>query len=419
MQLKKLTFIILGLLGVQFLAYSQDHPTCDGVRYLEDMTTEVIETTNVQFGQSVTIGGSVRDLFMDVYEPAGDMAEARPAIILAFGGSFIFGNRQDLASMCEDFARKGYVAATIDYRLVDAFLTDTFQLADVVIKASADMKAAVRFLRADAATDNQFRIDPNLIFAGGISAGAITAAHAAYLDEDDEIAPYIQTLLEANGGINGNSNDLEYSSSIQGVLNYSGALKESNWIQADEAPLFSAHDDMDPIVPYGNEFFDTALGLRTYLEGTGSMTYVANNVGLTNDLVTVANSDGHVSYFGANAPTYAAEVAHRSVVLLHNIFCDAVSSVEESEVAQTTLTAAIQVSPNPATTDVTIQLDELPASFDVLVYDAVGRLVTQQNGFHQHQVILSRSSFAKGLHYIQLRFDDEYGTVIRKKLVVQ
>lgn len=36
-------------------------------------------------------------------------------------------------------------------------------MTDVVIKAVGDMKAAVRFLRQDAATVNNYRIDTNLL----------------------------------------------------------------------------------------------------------------------------------------------------------------------------------------------------------------------------------------------------------------
>lgn len=417
MQLLKPTCTILAFLCAHILAFGQQHPTCDGTRYLEEITTEVTITTDIKFGENVTMGGDNQELFMDVYEPTDDAAEARPAIVLAFGGSFIFGTRQDLGGLCEIFARKGYVAATIDYRLVDAFLTDTFQLADVVMRATADMKAAIRFLRADAATDNQFRIDSDLIFAGGVSAGAITAAHAAYLDEDDDVAPYIREIIETNGGFEGNSNDLDYSSSVQGVLNYSGALKEANWIEAGDAPFFSAHDDMDPTVPYGNSFFDTGFGLRTYLEGSGSMTNVANNLGLTADLLTIPNSDEHVSYFGANAATYAEEVGRRSELLLHNIFCDAVSSTKEADEAQHTLATMIKITPNPTTTDAIIQLVEIPATFDVWVYDAMGRLVTQQQDLNTNTVTLSRRGFAKGLYYVHLRFKDEYGTSVQKKVV--
>ena len=46
---------------------------------------------------------------------------------------------------------------------------------DVVTKAVADFTAVVRHFKEDADTDNLYNVDPDLIFVGGISAGAIAA----------------------------------------------------------------------------------------------------------------------------------------------------------------------------------------------------------------------------------------------------
>ena len=416
LQILKSIFFLFLFLAFYFSTIAQGHFSCDDVRYLEDITQELEVTTAVKFGENTTIGGNVKELLMDVYEPANDEVEKRPVIVFAFGGGFVNGNRENMAWLCEIFARKGYVATTIDYRLVDAFIVDTTLLADVVMRAMSDMKAAIRFLREDAATTNQFRIDSDLVFAGGISAGAITAVHAAYLDEGDEVPAYIQEFIDSNGGLEGNSsNNFDYSSSIQGVLNYSGALKEATWMDADEAPIFSAHDDMDPIVPYGNEFFNTGFpSLVIHLEGSGSMAAIADNIGLTNDLLTVTNSEGHVSFFTSNAATYRVDVLERSVILLYNIVCDAMlSDTKEAE----KLAAAIHLYPNPASSHLNIQLDEIPASFDVLVYDIMGKLVAQQQNLNTHSISLVRQDLAAGLYSIHLRFTDEYSTIIQKKVV--
>lgn len=417
--LTKPTLILSIFLILTFTIQAQEHPTCDGTRYLEDITTDLTVTTGVKFGENTTIGGNFRELLMDVYEPANDEAATRPAIVFAFGGGFVSGNRQSMSWLCEIFARKGYVAATIDYRLVDAFITDTFQLADVVMKATVDMKAAVRYLREDAATNNLFRVDTNLVFAGGISAGAITAVHTAYLDENDEIPEYIMEFIEDNGGFEGNSSaNYEYSSSVQGVLNYSGALKEAMWMDADEAPIFSAHDDMDPVVPYGNEFFDTGFpGLITYLEGSGSMAVIADNIGLTNELITVPNSDGHVSFFGGNAATYQADVLASSVILLYNIVCDAMLS--DTEDLEEEFATTLSLYPNPVATDLTIELAKVPVEFDLMIYDLMGKKVLEQQNLKIPKILIPVQHLANGFYSVQLRFRDDFGTVIQKKMMIQ
>ena len=132
---------------------AQNHATCDGMRYIDDVFANVDVTAGLKYGEGTTINNNFQELYLDVYEPAGDDAEMRPAIILAFGGSFIGGERTDLDWLCEAYAKKGFVAVTIDYRLYDLPLfplPTEEEMQNVVTKAVGDMKAAIRFLREDA-----------------------------------------------------------------------------------------------------------------------------------------------------------------------------------------------------------------------------------------------------------------------------
>jgi len=87
---------------------------CDGSRYQDDIFEDIKVTTGIKYGEGETFSGIFQELFLDVYEPANDELERRPVIVLAFGGSYIGGNREDLEFLCEAYARKGYVAVTID-----------------------------------------------------------------------------------------------------------------------------------------------------------------------------------------------------------------------------------------------------------------------------------------------------------------
>ena len=57
---------------------------------------------------------------MDVYEPAGDHARNRPAMVWIHGGGFRGGTRHqgNVVGLARAFAQRGYVAASIDYRLL-------------------------------------------------------------------------------------------------------------------------------------------------------------------------------------------------------------------------------------------------------------------------------------------------------------
>nr|GFD50188.1 hypothetical protein [Tanacetum cinerariifolium] len=106
---------------------------------------------------------------------------------------------------------KGYVAAAIDYRLLNpnfrsllAVAANQANLVDAVIRAAADVKAAVRYFKHDADSANTYHIDPTHIFVGGYSAGAITALQVAYTESVTE-NPVTTNAYNANGGLEGNT----------------------------------------------------------------------------------------------------------------------------------------------------------------------------------------------------------------------
>ena len=143
------------------------HVTCDTERYLTEIFKKTKVTRSVLYGNNSTISGQNKDLFMDIYEPSEDLAEKRPLIILAFGGGFFSGKREDLEDLCILYSKKGFVTATIDYRLYDLPLfpiPSQVKMIDAGIKGVSDMKAAIRFFREDASTNNGYKIDPSLIF---------------------------------------------------------------------------------------------------------------------------------------------------------------------------------------------------------------------------------------------------------------
>src|ERR1041385_6518935 len=62
---------------------------------------------------------SIEALKMDIYYPdmSLDTMTKRPLIVSMHGGGFSVGSRTVNAGFCEEFALRGYVSATIDYRL--------------------------------------------------------------------------------------------------------------------------------------------------------------------------------------------------------------------------------------------------------------------------------------------------------------
>ena len=94
--------------------------------------------------------------------------------------------------------------------------------------------------------------------------------------------------MEANGGIEGNSSDnFEYSSEVQGLVNFSGGLNDSGWIDENDPPFVSVHDDMDGVVPYGSDFAKIFGIPIIYMEGSGKCHEVGDSLGIVNQLKTV------------------------------------------------------------------------------------------------------------------------------------
>jgi pectinesterase len=129
-----------------------------------------------------------RTLEMDIYRPKGTWGEL-PAIVCIHGGGWAQGTRANHEKIAQALAARGYVAATISYRLSGEAPFPA---------AIHDCKAAVRFLRANA---NKFGIDTAHIGAIGLSAGG-----------------HLTALLATSGGateLEGEGGNAKFSSAIQ------------------------------------------------------------------------------------------------------------------------------------------------------------------------------------------------------------
>ena len=69
-----------------------------------------------------------------------------------------------------------------------------------VMNGISDAKAAIRYFRKDAATNgNIFGIDPNQIYIGGYSAGAILAVNLAYINDTVGVPSHLIPIINTSG----------------------------------------------------------------------------------------------------------------------------------------------------------------------------------------------------------------------------
>jgi poly(3-hydroxybutyrate) depolymerase len=417
---------------------------CQSGRYASDVYSNVTVSSDIVYGSNTSFSGSTTSLTLDFYQPAADTAMARPLIIWVHGGSFLGGSKTDtdVQELSNRFAKKGYACASINYRL-GFFPIDSANAIKAVLRATQDLKASIRFFYKDRATTNTYKIDTNRIFIGGSSAGAITALHVAYLDQDCEIADYINaTNLAALGGMEGASGNPGYSTKVSGVINLCGALGRYSWMEAGDVPLASVHGTADGTVKYNRAIVNPGVPLM-YLDGSRMLLERSCALNHPHKLYTFLGAD-HVPYAG----TGATEVAYMDTTanfvrdfLVHQLGCTNMDIQPANPPAETAYLYPINycdgspvnetcvlglnenskenqmlLYPNPASSKVTISY-ESDGLKTVSVIDLSGRTVIRED-MNANITELSVRDLKKGTYFVRVTDLDSQQSVM-KQLVIE
>ena len=181
-------------------------------------------------------------LLMDIYEPVGDSALLRPLVLMIHGGAFYNGDKQDEAYVkwCRHFASLGYVAVSLNYRM--GFLPYKNAIDCAGYRAVQDANASLRFLVHHA---DIYRINPDLIFTWGTSAGAITALNVAFLKDKNRPKSVVN-----EGKIAKLVPELADNFHVKAVANMWGAVHDTAILANSRTAVISFHGDADGIVPY-------------------------------------------------------------------------------------------------------------------------------------------------------------------------
>ena len=233
----RLRALLLAALLAAFALFASASAGAAEKRYKDDVF-KISAKKDVVYGQGpATTYSEAEPLKLDLYRPKRDTVKKRPAIVWVHGGGFCCGDKSSGPAkwLAKDFARKGYVTVSINYRLLletgcsgaNGIAPECYEAA---VEDTHDAQAAVRWLRANA---KRLGVDKRRIGIGGESAGAIMSCGVA--------------ALSSQPGESGNPGP---SSAVQSFVSISGGLPGGIFVDQNTAPGILFASTEDPVVPY-------------------------------------------------------------------------------------------------------------------------------------------------------------------------
>lgn len=398
-------FFTLLFFCISLSAFSQ-------IRYKDEMFS-ISKHTDVMYGRNYDNKNQLTDLLMDVYEPQSDTVALRPIIFFVHGGSFVGGDRQDqsIDKIAEFFAKKGYVTANIEYRVQQTTLISPFvDFADMynwyraITRASHDLKAAIRYVKKDVATNyNQYKVDTNSIFIYGSSAGAITALHTVFLDDTLEMNPQFRVAFREMGGLDGNSGNPGYSmKGIKAIVSCSGAIADLNYMNNNrDIEYLGFHNNPDLTVPFDVGCFVTVA------------CWLGNFYGANKIFPKIRNNGTYAEFYPVNRLGHPVDqvsdtvarpmILQKTTDFLYRIMNQQIVTSIRNNVAQ-----SFELFPNPSKGNFTIQLPRTLQykAVRVVITDVVGKNIFSVLAENKENIDLN-VDLANGIYVVSIIADEQ------------
>jgi acetyl esterase/lipase len=345
----------------------------------------------------------INTLQYDVYMPdtAVDTMSQRPVLIYLHTGNFlpkainlgVTGLKDDstVVKFCTDFAKRGYVAVAVNYRLGwnaqgSDQATRVRSLLNAVYRAIQDTKYTVRTVKSRAA---DLKINPDKVGLFGQGSGGYVALAYNCLDRWEETAlpkfnptnlptPTIDTNLvgfpDATGGL---LNFYDYQptpvtdASIAVCVNVGGALADLSWIEGGEAPFITVHSPRDEFAPF--------------VQGT-------------------------VIVPGINAPVVEADGPNlfipKAKMQIGNWEALSINSIRKNDL--------FKMYPNPAE-DIVVIESKGKVLEEVVIMDISGKVVNREQTWNQTMAI-DVKDLKSGVYFVKVRSNEEEFV---EKLIIQ
>lgn len=205
-------------------------------RYLDNMFTDIDKIADVVYAEKEDSNGDVLSLKLDLYQPQNDTQEKRPVIIWVHGGGLYTGSKDSdwdaVTILAPEFAHKGYVCISIDYRLTSDLESDV-AFTEAMRNAAGDVASAIEWVRQN---EDAYSMSSDYIVLAGYSAGAEIVDNMYYSNSIVSDSDFDKSGVKAVVSISGNR--LFYDSSV---------------VSGDKnTKCLVLHGDADDINPYAD-----------------------------------------------------------------------------------------------------------------------------------------------------------------------
>jgi len=399
-----------------FFSYSQN---CDGNRYKNSVFPATNSFLDVKYGSNMAQDGVTPvDLHMDIYTPKDDTDTKRPLVILAHGGFFSMGSKTDLTWVATELAKMGYVAATIQYRLLDltdpaVIMNPPLEFHKEAIRATHDMRSAIRFFRKSVVEENNlYGIDPDMIIVCGYSAGAIMSNYTTYLDKMEEVPDNLKSYVESQGGLDGNSGNSGYSNKTQIAISLCGALGDTAWIQKNDAAFIGLHNTNDAVVPNISGLPLTSVGvpLQLTIYGDSAIYLRTKHLGISSHYRSELSTNPQTSFHC----DFSSESIDFVLESLYYELC-----IKKTEVSLEHLeNIFFTIYPNPSDHKFYVEIPNNTTKWTLSVFNSLGQTIFQTH-IQNTETLFSFdiSSFTSGIYTAQL--SSEFGVIGAQKIIVR
>lgn len=399
-------YTCLLFLFLSFISFTQ---TCDSPRFTEQLVfsfQDISIDSNVVYRHALNSQNVDETLSLNMAFPklSTDTMQKRPMVLLIHGGGFVSGDKDDFNMQAYLFARRGFVAVTIDYRLGVDCLSDSLSYDKAVYRAMQDANAAMRFMISKA---DSLRIDTNWVFIGGGSAGAGTCLSMIYLSQGEfnAIHPTIQPQL---GNLNNSTNNLSNTFTVKGVFNNWGGIPKDVFQESEAIPTISFHGDADLIVPVDSAYGSSCVN-PLYIYGSNLIHQKLSQWGICSQTIIKPGGDHGIydeTQAGTNFRVGKASCFFKSImcgICYSDYTTDSIPATCSNTLSFSEIDQGYSIYPNPAHSVLFIKSAIPPGDEIVNIYHSNGKLVLASPVKNE----ISLGDLSDGVYFLEILHNNQ------------